>query len=97
MFDLSLVNAENSSKLIQVITWHQSSSSRSSSYKSYLASSSKDSTWTEYNNDLFDDNSGMESGSHSSTLGRLYAWEKKLYDEVKVTFLHFLDSLRTVV
>lgn len=26
----------------------------------------------------------MVSGSHASTLDRLYAWEKKLYDEVKV-------------
>nr|GEZ79277.1 tetratricopeptide repeat (TPR)-like superfamily protein [Tanacetum cinerariifolium] len=26
----------------------------------------------------------MESGSHLSALRRLYAWEKKLYDEVKV-------------
>ncbi|XP_039040907.1 protein ROLLING AND ERECT LEAF 2-like [Hibiscus syriacus] len=25
----------------------------------------------------------MDSGSHSLTLGRLYAWEKNLYDEVK--------------
>ena len=48
------------------------------------------STWTEYKNDLFDDYEGMESGSHSLTLGRLYAWEKKLYEEVKVRwFLQF--------
>lgn len=26
----------------------------------------------------------MIAGSHSSTLDRLYAWERKLYDEVKV-------------
>ena len=26
----------------------------------------------------------MAAGSHSLTLERLYAWEKKLYDEVKV-------------
>ena len=50
-----------------------------------MASSSKSSsTWTEFNNDLFDDYGGMDSGSHSLTLGRLYAWEKKLYEEVKV-------------
>ncbi|XP_034681693.1 protein ALTERED PHOSPHATE STARVATION RESPONSE 1-like [Vitis riparia] len=73
----------NSTKLIQAITWHRSSS-RSSSCKSLVASSSKSSsTWTEYKNDLFDDCGGMNSGSHSLTLGRLYAWEKKLYDEVK--------------
>ncbi|KAJ4966516.1 hypothetical protein NE237_018365 [Protea cynaroides] len=75
---------ENSTKLIQAIAWHRSTSSQSSSCKSFLASSSKgSSTWTEFKNDLFDDYGGMESGSHSSTLGRLYAWEKKLYEEVK--------------
>ncbi|XP_042506816.1 protein ALTERED PHOSPHATE STARVATION RESPONSE 1-like [Macadamia integrifolia] len=75
---------ENSTKLIQAITWHRSTSSQSSSCKSFLASGSKgSSTWTEFKNDLFDDYGGMESGSHSSTLGRLYAWEKKLYEEVK--------------
>jgi hypothetical protein len=46
------------------------------------------STWTEYKNDLFDDYGGMDSGSHSLTLGRLYAWEKKLYEEVKVSHNH---------
>lgn len=33
---------------------------------------------------MFDDYGGMTSGSHSLTLGRIYAWEKKLYEEVKV-------------
>lgn len=28
----------------------------------------------------------MGSGSHSLTLGRLYAWEKKLFEEVKVEY-----------
>ncbi|KAL9244836.1 hypothetical protein vseg_018557 [Gypsophila vaccaria] len=75
---------ENSTKLIQSITWHRSNISRSPSCKSLVASSSKNSsTWTEYKNDLFDDYGGMTAGSHSLTLGRLYAWEKKLYEEVK--------------
>lgn len=83
-FSTSYLDAENSTKLIQAIAW-RSTSSRSSSCKSLVASSSKSaSTWTEFNNDLFDDYGGMESGSHSLTLGRLYAWEKKLYEEVKV-------------
>ncbi|XP_059647440.1 protein ALTERED PHOSPHATE STARVATION RESPONSE 1-like [Cornus florida] len=74
---------ENSTKLIQAIT-SRSTSSRSSSCKSLVVSSSKSSaTWTEFTNDLFDDYGGMDSGSHSLTLGRLYAWEKKLYEEVK--------------
>lgn len=74
---------ENSTKIIQSITW-RSTSSRSSSCRSLVASNSKSSsTWTEFKNDLFDDYGGMDSGSHSLTLGRLYAWEKKLYEEVK--------------
>uniref|UniRef100_A0A5B7C0E7 DUF632 domain-containing protein n=1 Tax=Davidia involucrata TaxID=16924 RepID=A0A5B7C0E7_DAVIN len=82
-FDLEEIK-ESSNKLIQSITWRRSTSSRSSSCKSFLASSSKSSsTWTEFKNDLFDEYGGMESGSHSLTLGRLYAWEKKLYEEVK--------------
>ena len=41
--------------------------------------------WTDFKAELFDD-FGMEAGSHSLTLGRLYAWEKKLYQEVKVNY-----------
>ncbi|XP_020262965.1 uncharacterized protein LOC109838940 [Asparagus officinalis] len=82
--DLSEVK-ENSSKIIQAITWHRSPSSQSSSRRSYIASSSssKDTSSVESKSDLFDDFGGMESGSHTQTLGRLYAWEKKLYEEVK--------------
>ncbi|KAK4437610.1 protein ALTERED PHOSPHATE STARVATION RESPONSE 1 [Sesamum alatum] len=73
---------ESSTKLMQAITWR--STSRSSSCKSLVAAGPKSSsTWKEFNNDLFDDYGGMASGSHSLTLGRLYAWEKKLYEEVK--------------
>ncbi|PPS06281.1 hypothetical protein GOBAR_AA14362 [Gossypium barbadense] len=75
---------ENSTKLIQAITWHRSTLSKPQSCKSLVASSSKSSSaWTEYKNDLFDQYAGMDSGSHSLTLERLYAWEKKLYEEVK--------------
>lgn len=84
------MDAENSTKLIQAITW-RSVSSRSSSCKSLVASASKSSSsWTEFSNELFDDYGGMTSGSHSLTLGRLYAWEKKLYEEVKVNTSPFL-------
>ncbi|CAL9071307.1 unnamed protein product [Musa textilis] len=79
----TIVDSENSSKMIQAIAWHRSPSSLSSSYWSHLASSSSSTTWSESKSDLFDDYGGMESGSHSQTLGRLYAWEKKLYEEVK--------------
>lgn len=74
--------AEHSTKL--ALTWLPTPS-HSLSSKSLVASSSKSSsTWTEFTNDLFGDYGGMGSGSHSLTLGRLYAWEKKLYEEVKV-------------
>ncbi|CAN1134616.1 Protein ALTERED PHOSPHATE STARVATION RESPONSE 1 [Linum perenne] len=75
---------ENANKTILALPWHRSTSFKPSSCKSLVASSSRStSTWTEYTNDLFDGCGGMNSGSHSSTLGRLYAWEKKLYEEVK--------------
>jgi hypothetical protein len=79
--------AENSSKIIHAITWHRSPSSVSSSYRSELGASSNSLSWTdksETKSDMFEDYGGMKSGSHSQTLGRLYAWEKKLYEEVKV-------------
>nr|GMC81176.1 nitrate regulatory gene2 protein-like [Ipomoea batatas]GMC83474.1 nitrate regulatory gene2 protein-like [Ipomoea batatas] len=72
---------EHSTKL--ALTWLPTPA-HSLSSKSLVASSSKSSsTWTEFTNDLFGDYGGMGSGSHSLTLGRLYAWEKKLYEEVK--------------
>ncbi|XP_078448241.1 protein ALTERED PHOSPHATE STARVATION RESPONSE 1-like [Wolffia australiana] len=78
---------ENSSKLVQAITWHRSPSSQSSSssFKSLIASSSRDVSSVDgrASSCLFDDYGGMASGSHSLTLQRLYAWEKKLYEEVK--------------
>ncbi|KAI9123885.1 hypothetical protein K1719_005185 [Acacia pycnantha] len=75
---------ENSIKLIHAITWPRSTSKSSSSCQSLVVSDPNNSSpWTEYKNELFDDYGGMDSGSHSLTLGRLYAWEKKLYEEVK--------------
>ncbi|KMT08820.1 hypothetical protein BVRB_6g135440 [Beta vulgaris subsp. vulgaris] len=67
----------------KVIIWNRSTSSQSSSSRNPLAVASKDDA----------DDSGSEcvedfcmiSGSHSSTLDRLYAWERKLYDEVKAS------------
>lgn len=37
----------------------------------------------------------MVSGSHASTLDRLFAWERKLYDEVKV--LSLLKAILSVI
>ncbi|XP_020520771.1 uncharacterized protein LOC18421966 [Amborella trichopoda] len=67
----------------KVITWNRSTSSRSSSSKNPLASASKD-DMDDSSSDFVDDFC-MISGSHSSTLDRLYAWERKLYDEVKAS------------
>ncbi|KAI3499926.1 hypothetical protein L1887_35740 [Cichorium endivia] len=77
---------ETSEKFIPSIAWHKSTITRSPSCRSLLSNSSRSSsTWTGIysNSDIFEETGGMESGSHLSTLGRLYAWEKKLYDEVK--------------
>ncbi|CAH2077509.1 unnamed protein product [Thlaspi arvense] len=60
-----------------VALFRSGGSSRSSSSPSrFLLSSSESSS-------DFSEESCMLSGSHQSTLDRLYAWEKKLYDEVK--------------
>ncbi|KAI3981293.1 hypothetical protein MKX01_004557 [Papaver californicum] len=67
----------------KVITWNRSTSSQSSSSRNPLASASK--------NDVDDSGSdfleefNMIAGSHSSTLDRLYVWERKLFDEVKAS------------
>ncbi|XP_029119353.1 uncharacterized protein [Elaeis guineensis] len=65
----------------KVITWNRSISSLSSSSRTPLASAAKD-DGGDSSSDFVEEFS-MISGSHSSTLDRLYAWEKKLYDEVK--------------
>lgn len=71
--------AQNSMKYI---TWHRTASSRSSSSKNPLDANSRENL-EDHTNNLFD-SSCMISGSHASTLDRLHAWERKLYDEVKV-------------
>jgi len=66
----------------KVITWNRSISSRSSSSRNPLTSASKDDCGESCSD--FIEEFCMISGSHTSTLDRLYAWERKLYDEVKV-------------
>ncbi|CDY42005.1 BnaA01g05770D [Brassica napus] len=69
-------------QVTKVIVWKRTSSSRSSTSRNPLIEEDHD-----------DDESGsdftqefcMISGSHSSSLDRLYAWERKLYDEVKAS------------
>lgn len=70
-----------SARVLNAISWHRAKSSEPSS--SERPNSSKQKKYIDdYNNDL-DDDSGMVSGSHSSTLDKIYAWEKKLFEEVK--------------
>ncbi|OEL21197.1 hypothetical protein BAE44_0017784 [Dichanthelium oligosanthes] len=68
---------------VKYLTWHRSMSSLSSSSRNPLGTATKDDT-DGLTGNIF---SGvyMNAGSHASTLDRLYAWERKLYDEVKAS------------
>lgn len=77
---LFLIYAETPHHVRKVITWNRSTSSHSSSSKNPLASGTRD----DDSGSDFVEEFCMISGRHSSTLERLYAWERKLYDEVKV-------------
>ena len=67
---------------VKYLTWHRTTSSRSSSSRNLPGANSIDDI-EDLTKSLLDSFS-MISGSHASTIDRLYAWEKKLYDEVKV-------------
>ncbi|XP_052195741.1 protein ALTERED PHOSPHATE STARVATION RESPONSE 1-like [Diospyros lotus] len=76
----------NPNKNLQSIAWHGSTSSSPSFLKNLLASGSRSSSQWESDfkrTELCDEYGGMDSGSHSLTLERLYEWEKKIYEEVK--------------
>ncbi|XP_039125306.1 protein ALTERED PHOSPHATE STARVATION RESPONSE 1 [Dioscorea cayenensis subsp. rotundata] len=74
---------ESAQHVTKIMTWNRSISSRSSSSKNPLTAASKD-DHSEKGSDFIEEFS-MISGSHSSTLDRLYAWERKLWDEVKAS------------
>lgn len=67
---------------VKYLTWHRSTSSHASSPNRFGVNSADD--IEDVSNNIFD-NFCMVSGSHASTLDRLFAWEKKLYDEVKAS------------
>ncbi|KAJ6395483.1 hypothetical protein OIU77_020685 [Salix suchowensis] len=81
--DPSQVQEEPAQNDVKYLTWHRTTSSQSSSSRTPLGLNAKDDSDDPVGN-LFD-NSCMISGSHASTLDRLYAWERKLYDEVKAS------------
>ncbi|KAJ0977553.1 hypothetical protein J5N97_013027 [Dioscorea zingiberensis] len=68
---------------VKYLTWHRSASSLSSSSRNIMGATSKDDV-EEFNDNDFN-SICMNAGSHASTLDRLYAWERKLYDEVKAS------------
>ncbi|PKA58511.1 hypothetical protein AXF42_Ash008798 [Apostasia shenzhenica] len=68
---------------MKYLPWHGSMSSRSSPSRIPLGAVSNDEP-EQLSSNLFD-SMCMNSGSHASTLDRLYAWERKLYDEVKAS------------
>ncbi|CAI0397303.1 unnamed protein product [Linum tenue] len=68
---------------VKYLTWHRTTSSRSSSSRNLLGMNAKDDA-EDLAGNLFE-NFCMISGSHASTLDRLHAWERKLYDEVKAS------------
>ncbi|KAK3147389.1 hypothetical protein QOZ80_3BG0281770 [Eleusine coracana subsp. coracana] len=68
---------------VKYLTWHRSMSSLSSSSRIPLGETSKDDT-DGLTGNIFG-GVYMNAGSHASTLDRLYAWERKLYDEVKAS------------
>ncbi|CAK9135422.1 unnamed protein product [Ilex paraguariensis] len=78
-----LVSHEPSENMTKVITWKRSASSQSSSSRNPLATASKDDN--DDSGSDFVEEFCMIAGSHSSSLDRLYAWERKLYDEVKAS------------
>lgn len=81
--DPSHMPAEPAQTAVKYLTWHRTASSRSSSSRNPLGSNSRDDMEDPTSNQF--ENFCMISGSHASTLDRLFAWERKLYDEVKAS------------
>jgi len=75
-------SAEPAQTSVKYLTWHRTTSSHSSSSRNPLGPNLRDDV-EDLTSDIFE-SFCMNSGSHASTLDRLFAWERKLYDEVKV-------------
>ncbi|KAI3440118.1 uncharacterized protein J3R85_003974 [Psidium guajava] len=69
-------------KMLNPVALFRSGSSRSSSSRFLMSSSSSKNDGSESSSDFSDDSCVFSSG-HQSTMDRLYAWEKKLYEEVR--------------
>ncbi|KAG9158312.1 hypothetical protein Leryth_000442 [Lithospermum erythrorhizon] len=75
-------SSEEAEHVTKVITWKRTTSSRSSSSRNPLTSGKDDND--DSSSDFFEEFC-MIAGSHSSSMDRLYAWERKLSDEVKAS------------
>ncbi|CAN8257639.1 unnamed protein product [Cochlearia groenlandica] len=77
-------SSDHTMKMLNPVALFRSGSTRSSSSRFLITSSSGGSkeSGSESRSDGSDEYC-MISGSHQTTLDRLFAWEKKLYDEVK--------------
>jgi hypothetical protein len=86
----------DAAKMLNPVALLRSASSRSSSSRFLLAPSSsiEDLYDNETNSCYSEESCSSLSGSHHSTLDRLYTWEKKLYKEVKVRFLPETNTIR---
>lgn len=72
-------------KMLNPVALFRSASSRSSSSRFLISSSAmKDESGYDSSSGDVSEESSSFSPSHQSTLDRLYAWEKKLYQEVRV-------------
>ncbi|EEE62501.1 hypothetical protein OsJ_17299 [Oryza sativa Japonica Group] len=80
----NILNQETAQHVSKVVTWKRSVSSLSSSSKSPLTAAMITDDVGDSNSD-FVEQFAMVSGSHSSTLDRLHAWERKLHDEIKAS------------
>ncbi|KAJ8568594.1 hypothetical protein K7X08_028127 [Anisodus acutangulus] len=75
-------NDQSAMKILNPVALFRSGSSRSSSSRYLINPSTLRDEGYQSSSDLSDESS-MLSSSHQSTLDRLYAWEKKLYEEVR--------------
>jgi hypothetical protein len=85
LFDSNCFTAESEQHVTKVITWNRSLSSRSTSSKNPFISAQKEEDDPPDSCSDFVEEFCMISGSHASSLDRLYAWERKIYDGLKVS------------
>lgn len=85
MFGAYLLILFAAMKMLNPVALFRSGSSRSSSSRFLINPSTLRDEGYHSSSDLSDESSVLSS-SHQSTLDRLYAWEKKLYEEVRVCF-----------